>query len=180
MRWVAVLGGVLVTAAAVAANAQSPSPLDALGFLLGEWQAQGSGAAGSSVGSFTFTRELQDHVIVRRSFSETVKTAGQAGARHDDLMVIHVDDAGAVRADYFDSEGHTIRYLVTATAGREAVFVSESMESTSSYRLTYSLDPDGSLNGKFEMAFPDRPDLFAQYLAWTARRAAPKDAPAHP
>ena len=180
MRWVAVLGSAMVMAAAVAANAQSPSPLDALDFLLGEWQAQGNGAPGSSVGSFTFARELQNHVIVRHSFSEAVKAAGQAGARHDDLMVVHVDDAGAVRADYFDSEGHTIRYVVTAKAGHEAVFLSDSMESPSIYRLTYSLDPDGSLNGKFEIAFPDRPDLFAQYLAWTARRVASKDAPAHP
>jgi hypothetical protein len=38
-------------------------------------------------------------------------------------MVIYVD-AGVVRADYFDSENHVIRYVAEARPG-EVVFVSE-------------------------------------------------------
>src|SRR5262244_1588463 len=43
---------------------------------------------------------------------------------------------GATRADYWDSEGHVIRYGVTVDAGKSIVFLSEGAGPR--YRLTYS------------------------------------------
>ena len=45
----------------------------ALDFLLGQWTGAGSGTPGSSTGSFSFNRDLQGKVLIRRSFAESVQ-----------------------------------------------------------------------------------------------------------
>lgn len=157
--------------AAALAHAEAPKPLEPLAFLLGEWRAEGSGKPGERAGASTFTSALQDRVMLRTSYAEYPAAAGRPAFRHDDLMVIHVGPAGDLRADYYDSEGHVIRYAVTAIAGREAVFLADAIPSSPRFRLTYKLDPTGLLSGRFEIAPPGTPETFSEYLKWTARRA---------
>ena len=83
-------------------------------------------------------------------------------------MVIYVD-AGVVKADYFDSEDHVIRYVAQARAG-EVVFVSEAKASEPRYRLTYTRSSATTLKGTFEIAPPGHPDAFSPYLTWAAQR----------
>ncbi len=83
-------------------------------------------------------------------------------------MVIYVD-AGIVKADYFDDEGHVIRYVAEARPG-EVVFLSEIKASEPRYRLTYAQGSSTRLNGTFDVAPPGKPDAFAPYLSWTARK----------
>jgi hypothetical protein len=83
-------------------------------------------------------------------------------------MVIYVD-AGGVKADYFDSEGHVIRYVVEARSG-EVVFLSEIKSSEPRYRLSYTRGSATTLKGTFEVAPPGKPDGFAPYLSWTSRK----------
>jgi hypothetical protein len=157
------------------ACAAPPPALAPLEFLLGDWRAEGGGP-GMGAGEFTFARDLQDRVLVRRSSAATTAPDGSA-SRHEDLMIVYAADAGEVRADYFDNEGHVVRYEVTTTAGKEAVFLSRPAADAGGFRLKYSLGPDGTLRGSFEIAVPGRPDQFAPYLAWTARRASDAAAP---
>ena len=107
-------------------------------------------------------------MIVRTNDSNAPAANGKPALQHDDLMVIYVE-AGSVRADYFDNEGHVIRYVVDAH-GDEVVFLSELKASEPRYRLSYNRRPDGILNGRFEIAPPGRPDAFAPYLSWSARK----------
>jgi len=148
------------------ARAETPASLGPFRALLGDWEAidDPSGATGG----FNFSPGVQDHVIVRTNYSISPAGAGKPASRHDDLMVIY-DEAGAARADYFDNEGHVIRYVAQARAG-SLVFVSEIKPSEPRYRLTYDLGADGMLNGRFEVAPPGKPDAFSQYLAWKARK----------
>jgi hypothetical protein len=90
--------------------------------------------------------------------------------RHDDLMVIYVTETGDLRADYYDNEGHVIRYRITVPANRQAVFVSEVEPKAPCYRLSYTLTPGGWLEGRFDIAPPGKPESFSHYLTWTARR----------
>src|SRR5205807_4945047 len=85
------------------------APLAPLQFLVGEWE--GIGDQAGATGGFTFAWGVQDHVIVRTNHSDTPARGGTPASRHDDLMVGHVE-AGVVKANYFDSEGHVIRYVV--------------------------------------------------------------------
>ncbi len=128
-----------------------------IAFLLGDWVGEGEGAPGKGVGEYSFRTDLNGQIVVRRSFNQTEKE------RHEDLMVVYAEGA-ALRASYWDSEGHMIPYRVTAN-GRTAVFDSVG-ESGPRYRLTYVRNGE-LLEGKFEVAAPG--GEFKTYLTWTSR-----------
>ena len=168
----AVLIGSLLTcpAGAAAARGGGPNPLEGLGFLLGTWGPLKSDPSGATAGTATFTEGLQRRVMIRTSFAVYPATAKAGETRHDDLMIIYAPDGGGIRADYYDNEGHVIRYAVTVPAAGEAVFVSEPAANAPRYRLWYRLSPDGALRGTFEIAPPGRPESFGVYLTWGSRK----------
>ncbi len=148
-----------------------PAPLEALAFLLGTWGASGSGHPGTAAGKATFARSLQDRVILRTSFAESPATKTTPASRHDDLMIIFATDRAGIRADYYDNEGHVIRYAVTVAGAGDATFVSDAANGEPRYRLTYRLAPDGVLRGTFAVAPPGKPEAFEPYLVWESRKA---------
>src|SRR5262245_23668237 len=91
------------------AAAGAPQALEALAFLLGEWEASGGGSPGQASGGFSFAPALQDRVIVRTNHADYPAAAGKPSFRHDDLMVLYATEGGEIRADYYDSEGHVVR-----------------------------------------------------------------------
>lgn len=163
--------------AAAPAGAAAPKALEPLAFLLGDWQAVGGGGPGEASGGFSFAASLQDRVILRTNFAEYPATADKPASRHDDLMVLYATPAGEVRADYYDSEGHVIRYAAVAASRGELTLLSEATVGAPRFRLGYKLRQDGTLEGRFEIAPPGNPDSFAPYLSWTARRSRPPVAP---
>ena len=128
-----------------------------LEFLAGNWQGIGDGGSGE----FAFKRDLGGQIMVRTNHAAYPATADRAAFTHDDLMIIYVEK-GVLRADYWDTEGHQIRYVVT-TAPNEATFVSAAAGTEPQYRLTYKLNTGGVLNGRFEVGGK-------AYREWTARR----------
>ena len=148
-----------------AAHAQNAAVWDRLQMLIGTWPSAGDTQLGDGEGSASFTRELDGHIVVRRSYA-AYKTGPQAGTRHDDLMVIYRDAPDAPpRAIYFDSEGHVIRYAVTAPDDSSIVFESDGAEPGPRYRLSY-VRKGPALGGKFEIAMPGGD--FKTYLSWTS------------
>ena len=151
--------------------AQTSTPkisLDSLRFLIGEWEAIGEGGPGTAKGGFTFAFDLQNKVIVRKNYAEYPASANRPATKHEDLMVIYVDDAlNQIRANYFDTEGHQINYKVTSSVDDQNVtFISESLQSQPRYRLSYAKLKDGTLSGRFEIAPPGQPEGFKTYLQW--------------
>jgi hypothetical protein len=159
-----------LAAPCLAADAAS-EVLSPLSFLLGDWEGQGGGAPGEASGSFSFTPELQGRVILRTNHADYPATGGKPAFRHD-LMVLHAADDGKLRADYYDSEGHVIRYSASVPGEGQLTLVSDPASAGPRFRLTYKLKADGTLDGSFEMAPPGKPDMFQPYLSWTARRKA--------
>jgi hypothetical protein len=155
------------------AKAAPPPELDALTFLVGEWEASGQGQPGEASGRTIFSRSLQERVLVRTSYAEYPALSDRPASRHDDLMVVYAAAKGGVRADYYDNEGHAIRYSVTSPAAGEAVFVSDSVAGEPRYRLSYHLEPSGLLKGEFAVASPGAPDDFKSYLSWVSRKTEP-------
>jgi hypothetical protein len=82
-------------------------------------------------------------------------------------MVIY-REGPALRATYWDSEGQTIHYAVSAPQAGEVVFLSDDPAGPR-FRLTYRKTADG-LAGRFEIAPPPARDQFHEYLAWMATR----------
>src|SRR5262245_28431929 len=100
-------------------------------FLIGTWKAAGSGTPGESAGEFSFSLDLQKRVLVRRSHTDYPATANRPAFAHDDLMIIHADEQQVFHADYYDNEGHTIRYTVEFSGdGSVCTFVSDSSAAT--------------------------------------------------
>jgi hypothetical protein len=141
--------------------------LQPFAFLLGTWDA----AAGRSgeTGGFTFGAAVQGRVITRTNYANYPASADAPASRHDDLMVIYAE-GDAVHADYFDSEGHVIRYVAQSPHPGEIVFVSEIKPNEPRYQLRYTANKDGLLSGAFDIAPPGSSGAFKPYLAWTARR----------
>ncbi len=160
----AIVAALLV--AAPAASAQPADPLSALDFLVGRWRAVETPPG--ERGAVRFSFDVQRHVLVRTNEAVYDATPAHPASRHDDLMVVYVE-SGAIKADYFDSEGHVIRYVAQARPDR-VVFVSDPDPKGPRYRLTYELGADRVLKGSFEIAMPNAPDAFAPYLSWKARQ----------
>lgn len=153
-------------AAAQAPKTDSPSPLTGLNFLVGTWVGEGSGEPGKGSGEFTFKNDLDNRILLRNNFAEYPATADRPTFRHDDLMITY-SEAGVIKAVYFDSEGHVIRYNVTATPG-SVVFLSEPPGPI--YRLSYLAKDSSHVSIKFEIAPPDKPGEFKTYIEASARR----------
>ena len=138
-----------------------------LKFLVGRWEADSAGA-----GRCEFTPEAQGKILVRRNHGELPAANGRPASIHDDLMVIYHDGTPPrTRADYYDSEGHVIRYAVETSDG-QAVFLSDLVPGGPRFRLTYMLQKDGAVAGRFEISPPGAAEAFKPYLTWVLRRAA--------
>jgi hypothetical protein len=172
MRSLTIAAAMLVLFAETAARAAAPPALEPLGFLLGVWLPAGTDQAEGASGRAEFTRGLQDRVILRTSYAEYPAAAGKPRSRHDDLMIIYAAAGGVIRADYYDNEGHVIRYVVRCPAPAQAVFLSEPTGNEPRYRLSYALQGTGVLKGDFAIAPPGAPEAFKPYLAWESRKAA--------
>ena len=144
-----------------------PDPFAALRFLLGDWRAVDTPPG--EAGAFAFRLAVQDHVVIRTNEADYAATAERPASRHEDLLVIFSEN-GSLEAQYFDSEGHVIRYAVEARGPQIVTFVSDPSPREPRYRLTYRGEADGVLVGSFDIAPPGSPDAFKPYLSWKARR----------
>ena len=154
----------------VASVSAQTDPFAPVRFLLGEWTAIDTPAG--ETGAFAFRLAVQDRVIVRTNEANYAATADRPASRHEDLLIVYSEN-GSLKADYFDNEGHVIRYSVATGAANTAVFTSEPNPREPRYRLTYRVGADGILNGSFEVAAPGTPEAFKPYLSWKARKVQP-------
>jgi hypothetical protein len=145
----------------------APDPFQALSFLEGTWAAEPD--AQGATGRFSLARELDGRVLVRRNRLETRAKGDRPVAPHEDLLVVW-PEGGALRADYWDNEGHVIHYAVQAAAGGVRLV---SSGPGPRFRLTYVPVEKGLVEVRFEIAPPDKPEAFAPYLSGRARRVGP-------
>jgi hypothetical protein len=131
---------------------------------LGEWVGEGDGLPGQGIGGSKFYLDLQDRICIRTNYAKFEATKERPAFSHDDLMVIY-QEAGTVRAEYFDNEGHVIHYTAAFSENSNAlIFTSESKPTEPRFRLTYQKEPDEALKLKFEIAPPGKPEAFSTYI----------------
>lgn len=165
----ALLLPVLVSAAADVPDAGPPrDPLGALAPLLGRWVAEADPKAPGVTGWTTFERSLGDRVMVRKNHASYPARDGKPASEHDDLMVVFAAD-GNLRADYWDNEGHVIRYEVRSPAPDKLVFLSEARTGAPRFRLTYAWPRPGKLDLTFEIA-PPRAAEFRPFISARLQR----------
>ena len=84
-------------------------------------------------------------------------------------MVIH-PEGGALKALYADNEGHVIHYLASPLAqGTGMAFLSEPGPGPR-FRFTYRATSATEVVTTFEVATPDRPEVFTKYLEGASKR----------
>ena len=121
-------------------------------WLIGDWQGEGTGKPGAGTGTFSFKPDLNEKILVRKSHSEYPAAPGKPAISHDDLMIVYPDYSGAPsKAIYFDNEGHTINYTIAYIVDG-IVLTSDLIPHVPTFRLTYSLLHDETINTKFEMS----------------------------
>lgn len=120
--------------------------------LIGEWKGEGGGQPGQGGGTFSFSFDLDNKIVVRKSHSFYPATDNKPEVIHDDLMIIYPDgNTDKTKAIYFDNEGHIINYDVTYT-DRSITLTSIKVPDSPVFRLTYTLLENEILNTKFEMS----------------------------
>jgi hypothetical protein len=131
---------------------------DQLQFLIGNWTSPVSGQPGQGVsGSSTFSFDLDQRVMIRRSRAEFAPKPGEAkGLVHEDLLVIYRQPGmPQFQAIYFDNEDHIIHYSLTFPAGQTGVvFESEASEMSPRARLTYEMTAEDTVGTEFSVAAP--------------------------
>lgn len=141
-------------------------------FLLGEWTWAGGGQPGQGKGDSTFRPELDGTVLVRKTHLDYPATKERAAFGHDDLIYVYHDPLdNSLRAIFFDGEGHVIRYAVMVAPGGNSIeFLSDAAPGGTRCRMTYTRTGADSVTEKFEIAPPGKPNDFATYVEFTARR----------
>ena len=132
---------------------QKSNTWEKLNYLIGNWKGEGSGKPGEGEGYFTFKLDLDKNILVRTSHSEYPATDNKPATIHNDLMIIYRDYTGTPnRAIYFDNENHVINYSITYTTNNDIVFTSDKIPNVPTFRLTYSIMNDITVNIRFEMS----------------------------
>ncbi len=172
MRWTIYLA--LTSASYLCAQASSPTggePWKALSFLEGTWEAKtGGGAAGATTaGSYTFTKELDGHVLARHSSDAGCKGPAAFDCEHRDLLYVYQNAPGQpLKAIYFDNEGHVIQYDVSTPTSASVVFLSDSSVPGPQFRLIYERK-GVTMSGKFQMHMPGQTE-WKSYLEWSGAK----------
>ena len=142
----AVLGSALITAPALAAEPLA-APLAPLAFMVGDWRAVDSTGAGAG-GVSSIRPDLGGRILIRRDHVRI-----RAGGAFDIYMVVF-PDGERLRADFIDTEGHTIHYAVTPGPGPSATFEAPGSASGPGFRLTSGAVGADRLHIRFEIAPP--------------------------
>ena len=154
-------------------DAAKPDPWASLHFLIGTWEAKttGGSARAQGAGNYSFQLKLAGHLLARHSGGGSCKGPEDYNCNHADLLYLYPEGpAGALRAIYFDNEGHVIHYTVSVPEAGTVVLLSDANQPGPQFRLTYELS-GGVMAGKFQMRMPGQAD-FTSYLEWSGRHKA--------
>jgi hypothetical protein len=143
----------------------APPDWSAFQFLLGNWTGEGSGNPGQGTGRFTFSLDLDNHIMIRNSQSDYPETKEHPAFSHRDKMIVFQESGSSPHAMYFDNEGHTIRYSIDVSVDRKSItFISDSIVAGPRFKLTYASLAGESLLIMFEIAPPGPQARFTKYL----------------
>lgn len=169
------LATILSIPLAAQTNSSQPDPWKELSFLQGTWEAKTQGEAGIiSSGTYTFRMELGDHILARHSnHSGECKGPANFDCHHTDLLYLYQEGTGqALKAIYFDNEGHVIHYTALLPNTSSLELISDPTQQGPQFRLLYELKGT-ILFGKFQMRMPGQQE-WKSYLEWSGPKSKPE------
>ncbi|HLY81109.1 MAG TPA: hypothetical protein VKQ70_17145 [Caulobacteraceae bacterium] len=148
MRALALAAGLALVAGPALADDALIGALKPLGFMIGDWRGDGQGVGAGAGGDSSIHPDLGGRVLIRRDHVLT-----KAGGAFDIYMLIYPDAAG-LRAEFVDTEGHTIHYAATPGDGPSVRFNSPGTAQAPGFRLSYAAAGVDRLHIRFEIAPP--------------------------
>lgn len=140
--------------------------------LVGSWTGEGDGSPGAGSGASSFRFELEARVLVRRSTADIPAAERRPAVHHEDLLVFRSPAGGTAAADYWDDEGHVIRYAATWSAdGKILTLVSDGAGGGPRFRLVCTFPAPDRATISFEIA-PPGSHTFQRYVGGALERAA--------
>jgi hypothetical protein len=172
------MAGMLAAAACFQLLSAQPSPplsadqpLRGLSFLEGTWDAKTSRASSGidASGAYTFKKELDGHILARYSSSAGCVGPADSDCKHGDLLYVYQDPVNrALKAIYFDNEGHVIHYNVSTSGPDRAVFISDPTAPGAQYQLIYELK-GAVMQGRFQIRQQGAAE-WVSYLEWSGAK----------
>jgi len=148
---------------------------DELQWLLGRWADDWRrGEPGEATdGGESWDLQLDGQILVRTSWCTYPSAGGRPAFRHDDLLIVFHDLGAQIRAIFWDTDGHVIRYVTAVLDPDRRGFAFESDPSVPGpgQRLHYRATDDNHLRADFNLRLPGAP-AFTPYLEWTSTKAA--------
>lgn len=139
------------------------SNLSDFNFLIGGWVGSGGGtASGQGTGVSAFFYDIDSNVIIRDNYAQYPAQDDKPAYTHQDKMIIY-KQSGQFKALYIDNEKHVINYDISLSGGG-LVFTSQELKGTPQFRLTYEKPEGNKMKLIFEIAMPNTPGKFTQYL----------------
>jgi hypothetical protein len=164
MKKIALAFVILLFAGHLLSGQQPKDPWEKWNHLIGEWVGEGNGQPGKGEGIFSFRKDLDGKILVRKNHTVFPATTDSESKIHDDLLVVYPSPVNDhLEAIYFDNEGHTIKYTVSF-AEKSIIFTSDIVQGAPRFRLSYETIDNKTVNIVFEMASPQSPDDFKMYL----------------
>lgn len=141
-------------------------------FLFGDWTWSGGGHPGQGSGTSSFEPDMNGTVLLRKVHLDYPASKDRAAFSHDDLLYVYRDPAdSSLHAIFFDNESHVIRYAVTVAPDDNSIqFLSDAAPDGTRCRMTYARHGADSVTEKFEIAPPGKPDQFATYVEFVAKK----------
>jgi len=149
--------GLMGLALATGAQAATLAPaLQPLSFLVGKWEGGGevSDSGGRALGVSIISAQADGKALLRDDHNDLFDKAGKQTGQFHQIMLIY-PDAGGVRGDYVDGEGHVIHYgPATIVAGQSVEFVSTAPPGAPVFRLRYDAEGTEALKISFAIRPP--------------------------
>jgi hypothetical protein len=149
--------------------------LEGFGYLLGDWRdVVRTGTPGTATaGGETWRLALDGEILVREGWCEFPATSERAAYRHEDLLVVFVDNDDELRGIFWDNESHRIHYreVHADPDGKGVGLVSDPSSPGPRQWLQYRFDAPDRLSAVFSLHPPGAPG-FAPYLTWSAQRGS--------
>jgi hypothetical protein len=159
---------ILLVTSQILFGQQSVNQWEKWNYLIGEWVGEGNGQPGQGEGKFSFQKDLDGKILIRKNHTVFPETSKSKAMVHDDLLIVYPGVNGAPQeAIYFDNEGNTIKYKVSFTAN-SVVLTSDIQKDAPRFRLSYVSQDNKTVTINFEMASPQTPEEFRMYLSGKA------------
>jgi len=130
-------------------NAQQDDKWENWRPLIGNWRGEGIAIPGEGTGSFSFTFDLNEKILIRRSNYDYL--GEKMYTMFDDLMIIYLVNGTPQKAIFFNHEGFSRTYSISYS-NKTITLITEKNPQTPVFKLTYTLIDDTTLTLKYEIA----------------------------